>query len=127
MDKKVLVEADFAAGVKLLQALDRSDLSISVALWLYSAEHEDWRFVLASRRLDAAEPSEAYGLIHRAFEADGISPEQTPTLMVLTMSDPFIRALRRIFAKTKSVEGVRLGGQFLGDRFVQDALVYRIR
>lgn len=35
----------------------RSGLSISVALWLYSPEHEDWRFVLASRRLDTAEPS----------------------------------------------------------------------
>ncbi len=126
MDNKVLVEADFAAGINFFQALDRSDLSISVALWLYSAEHEDWRFVLASRRLDAAEPSQAYGLIHRAFEAAGISPEQTPALMVLRMSDPFIRALRRIFV-TKSVEGMRLAGQFLGDRFVQDALVYRIR
>lgn len=127
MDKKVLVEADFAAGVQLLEALDRSNLSVSVALWLYSAEHEDWRFVLASRRLDAAAPSEAYGLVHRAFEAAGVSPEQTPALMVLKMSDPFIRALRRIFGKAKSVEGMRLGGQFLGDRFVQDALVYRIR
>ena len=47
--------------------------------------------------------------------------------MILKMSDPFIRALRRIVAKTKSVEGMRLGGQFLGDRFVQEALVYRIR
>jgi hypothetical protein len=43
------------------------------------------------------------------------------------MSDPFIRALRRILAKAKSVEGMRLGGQLIGDRFVEDALVYRIR
>jgi len=127
MDKKVLVEANFAAGLELLRALDHSGLSISVALWLYAAEHEDWRFVLGSRRLDAAEPSEAYGLIHSAFEASGISAEQTPALMVMPMSDPFIRALRRIFAKAKSVEGMRLGGQFLGDRFVPDALVYRVR
>jgi hypothetical protein len=34
--------------------------------------------------------------------------------------------LRRIFAKTKSVEGMRLGGQMIGDRFIEDAWVYRI-
>lgn len=122
-----MVAADFTTGSELVQALDRSALSISVALWLYSPEYEDWRFVLASRRLDAAEPSEAYGLVHDALAAAGISLERTPPLLILKMSDPFIRALRRIFAKTKSVEGMRLGGQLIGDRFVEDALVYRIR
>ncbi len=122
-----MVEANLTTGSELVQALDRSTLSISVALWLYSAEYEDWRFVLASRRLDAAEPSDAYGLVHDALAAAGISLERTPPLLVLKMSDPFIRTLRRIFAKTKSVEGMRLGGQLIGDRFVEDALIYRIR
>jgi hypothetical protein len=122
-----MVAADFTIGLELVQALDRSGLSISVVLWLYSLEHEDWRFVLASHRLDAAEPSQAYGLVHDAFAAAGISLEQTPALLILKMSDPFIRALRRLFAKAKSVEGIRLGGQLIGDRFVGDALVYRIR
>ena len=127
MDQTALVEADFTGGLKLVHALDRSDLSISVALWLYSPEYEDWRFVLASRRLDLAEPAEAYGLVHDALAAAGVSLERTPPLLILNMSDPFIRALRRIFAKTKNVEGMRLGGQLIGDQFVSDALVYRVR
>lgn len=127
MDKTTLVEADLTAGSELVQALDRSNLAISVALWLYSPEYEDWRFVLASRRLDAAEPSGAYGLVHDALGAAGMPLEKTPPLLILRMSDPFIRTLRRIFSKAKSVEGMRLGGQLIGDRFVEDALVYRIR
>ena len=95
MDKTTLVGADFTTGLELVRALDRSGLSISVALWLYSPEHEDWRFVLASRRLDAAEPSEAYGLVHDALTAEGVSLEQTPSLQILKMSDPFVRALRK--------------------------------
>ena len=122
-----MVAADFTGGLELVHALDRSDLSVSVALWLNSPEYEDWRFVLASRRLDVAEPSEAYGLVHDALAAAGVSLERTPALMILKMSDPFVRALRRIFAKTKAVEGMRLGGQQIGDRFVSDALVYRVR
>jgi hypothetical protein len=42
------------------------------------------------------------------------------------MSDPFIRALGRLFSKAKGVEGRRLGGQLIGDRFVEAALVYRV-
>ena len=127
MDKTALVTEDFAAGLELVQALEHSDLSVSVALWLYLSEYEDWRFVLASRRLDSAAPAEAYRLVHNAFASAGISPNRTPTLMILRMSDPFIRAIRRIFARTKSVEGMRLGGQLIGGRFVEDALVYRVR
>jgi hypothetical protein len=122
-----LVTLDLKAGHDLVRALDASRMSISVALWLYSPDHEDWRFVLASRRLDAAKPSESYGLVHDALTAAGISLERTPVLMILKMSDPFIRALRQIFSKTESVEGMRLGSQLIGDRFVEDALVYRIR
>jgi hypothetical protein len=127
LDKTALVMPDFKTGLDLVSALDASALPISVALWLYSPDHEDWRFVLASRRLDAAEPSERYGLVHDALTAAGISLERTPTLMILKMADPFIRALRQIFPKTQSVEGMRLGGQVIGDRFVEAALVYRIR
>jgi hypothetical protein len=127
LDKAALVEANLAAGPDLLQALDRSALSISVALSLYSPEYDDWRFVLASRRLDAVEPSDAYGLVHDALAAAGISLERTPPLLILRMSDPFIRSLRRILSKTKSVAGARLGGQLIGDRFVEDAMVYRVR
>jgi len=121
------VTAELAAGLELVHALDRSDLDIRVAMWLYPEEFEDWRFVLASPRLDRAKPTEAYGLVHDAFTAAGIPYDRTPILMILKMSDPFIRGLRRMFSKVKSVEGMRLGGQFVGDRFVEDALVYRIR
>jgi len=127
LDQAALVTTDFMGGLAILHALDRTDLSINVALWLHSPEHDDWRFVLASRRLDAAAPSEAYGLVHDALAGAGVSLEHTPVLLILKMSDPFVRALRRTFGKTKSVEGMRLGGQLIGDRFVSDALIYRIR
>ena len=127
MGKALLVTIDFAIGKKVVEALDRSDLAISVALWAYLSEYEDWRFVLSSRKLDEAKPAEAYGLVDGALREAGFSYEQTPTLAIRSMSDPFIKALRRMFAKAKSVEGMRLGGQTIGNRFIEDAIVYRIR
>ena len=46
--------------------------------------------------------------------------------MILPMSDPFVRELRRLFSKSKSVEGMRPGSQMIGERLVEDAYVHRI-
>ena len=127
MDKTALVATDFTVGTKLVEALDKSKLSISVALWAHLAEYENWRFVLSSPRLDDAGPLAAYRLVNDTLDAAGFTIESTPSLLILKMSDPFIRSLRRLFGKTKSVEGMRLGGQLIGDRFVEDGLAYRIR
>ena len=95
-------------------------------MWAFLAEYEDWRLVLAARKLDAMERREAYGLLHDCLTAGGITSEKTPAIMIIRMADPFIKELRRIFGKAKSVEGARLSGQMIGDRFVEDAYVYRI-
>jgi hypothetical protein len=43
------------------------------------------------------------------------------------MDNPMIQALRRVFATTKDTYGMRLGGQTFGDKFIEDAFVYRIQ
>ena len=50
-------------------------------------------------------------------------------LMILEMKDPFIRELRRTYAKAKYFEGMRSSGSLhsIGGRYVEDAFVYRIR
>lgn len=45
----------------------------------------------------------------------------------LQVTDPFIKELRRMFSKAKNVEGMRLGLQLIGGRFVEDAYVCQIR
>jgi len=127
MDKATLVIADFATGSRILEVLDGTGLRVNVAMWLRTPEYEDWRFALSSRDLDSVEPSAAYGRVHDTLGKGGFLLENTPPLLILRASDPFIRALRRIFGKVKSVEGMRLGGQALGGRFIEDAVVYRIR
>jgi hypothetical protein len=65
-------------------------------------------------------------LLHDALEDAGFTLEQTPPVVILHASDPFIRSLRKIFGKTSSVDGMRLSGQTFGDRFIEDAYAYRI-
>jgi len=126
MDKTTLVSVDLDKGAQILRILDDAKLKVRAALWLYSPDYEDWRLVLSSPQFDAAGPVQAYGLVHDALEAAGVPLEKTPPIMILSMISPFVRTLRKIFGKTKSVEGMRLGGQTIGDRFVDEAYVYRV-
>jgi hypothetical protein len=126
MDKAAMVSIEVNLGSELLGILERAKLKVNVALWMFLSEYEDWRLVIAGRQLDSPDPRGAYRLVHDSLSAAGFTPQKTPPVLILPMSDPFIRELRRIFGKARSVDGMRLGGQMIGDRFVQDAYVYRI-
>jgi len=126
MGKAALVNIDVEKGSEILKVLDDANVKVRVALWLYSPDYEDWRLLLSSKDFDRTDLVEAYGLVNSALDAAGIALEQTPPILILSMSSPFIRTLRKIFGKAKSVEGMRLGGQMIGDRFVDDAYVYRV-
>lgn len=121
-----MVNIDIGRGSELLETLERAKVKVNVALWMFLSEYEDWRLVVSSRQFDSPDPRDAYRLLNDSLAAAGFAPKKTPAIIILPTNDPFIRELRRIFGKTKSVEGMRLGGQMIGDRFVQDAYVYRI-
>jgi pimeloyl-ACP methyl ester carboxylesterase len=127
MVKTTLLATDFELGSRILEWLDQSNLAIKVAAWVYLEDYEEWRFALASPRLDAAEGATAYGLVLDALRAAGLPTGKTPTFIIFGMKDPFTRALRALFAKTKSVEEMRIGSQRIGDRYVEDGILYRVR
>ncbi len=56
----------------------------------------------------------------------GMDYARTLPVMILPMSDPFVRNARRLYAKSKNFQGRRLSSQTIGGRFVEDAYVYRI-
>jgi len=117
---------DLQLGAEVLDILLGAGLKISVALWLELPEYGDWRLLLAGKSFDALDLREAYRLLNATLHSNGIGVERTPIIMIFRMSDPFVKALRRQFAKSKFVEGMRLGGQMIGDRFVEEGYVYRI-
>jgi hypothetical protein len=115
MDKTALVSIDIERATEAVQALDAARVKISVAAFLQLSEYVDPRLVLASRTFESMDPGKAYGLVHKALRAKGIPVEHEPALLILSMRDPTIRDLRRIFGKARSVEGMRLGLQTFGD------------
>lgn len=126
MDKTTLVSTDLERGAEVLRTLDAADLTASVALWAYLPEYEDWRLVVSARKLDTRQLREAYRTVNDSLAAGGLDVANIPPIVILPTTDPFVKALRGVFSKARSVEGMRLGGQMIGDRFLEDAYVYRI-
>jgi hypothetical protein len=126
MDQAAMVSLDVQQGMEVVQALEGAHIKLNVAAWIFLSEFEDWRLLVSSRQFDKPDPRDAYRLLHDSLSRTDFAPRKTPAIVILPTSDPFVRVLRRIFGKTKSVEGMRLGGQMIGDRFVQDAYIYRI-
>jgi hypothetical protein len=63
--------------------------------WLkrHYEEYDDWRFALASPRLDAVFGPKACGLAHQILEAKGLAYAKTPPLTIFGMKERFVREL----------------------------------
>jgi hypothetical protein len=127
MDNAALVNFDIENGQKVIDALDQDGKTPKVALWAKLPDYENWRLVIASDRLDQSASLSGYTEINSAIRKAGIPINRKPSIFWRPMDKPFIQALRRAFAATSDTYGMRLGGQMFGDKYLEDAFVYRIR
>jgi hypothetical protein len=122
-----LVNLDIENGKVVIDALDRVGKNPKVALWAKLPDYENWRLVLASDHFDQRSQLSGYSEIVDAMEKAGIPVHRQPSIFMRPMNNPMIQALRKVFASAKDTYGMRLGGQTFGDKYLEDAFVYRIR
>jgi hypothetical protein len=127
VDTATLVNFDIENGKEVIDALDRGGKSPNVALWAKIPDYEDWRLVIASDHLDQTSSLSGYTEINDALKRVGFPLRRKPTISLRPMENPMIRALRNGFASAADTYGMRLGGQMFGDKYLEDAFVYRIR
>jgi hypothetical protein len=126
MDNAAIISVDIEKGSEIVSILEQAKIKIIVAAWMHLAEYGDWRLVISARQFDLPDPRHAYRLLDELLATAGFARRMTPTVFILPTTDPFIRAIRRAYGKTGQVEGLRLSGQLLADRFVEDSYLYRI-
>jgi hypothetical protein len=125
MDQATLVGPDIDTGRNALEILDAAKIKPVVALLAVLPEYGDWRLVLSAPSLDQKHLLRAHEKVAEALH--GQFPYRLPVVMILPTKDPFIREMRRLFGKAKDVTGMRLGGQKIGNRFIDAAYVYRVQ
>ena len=127
MGTPTLVTFDIENGEKVVEALDKAGKAPNVALWAKLPDYEDWRLVIASDRLDQSSEFSGYSEINEAIRKAGIPFHRKPTIFLRPMDNPMIQALRSAYASMIDNYGMRLGSQMFGDKYLEDAVVYRIR
>jgi hypothetical protein len=124
---ETLVSFDIENGKEVVDALDRDGVAPDVALWAKLPDYDNWRLIIASRHLDEGPSSSGYPEIFSAIKKAGISIHRQPTIFFRAMDNPMIHGLREAFSHATDTYGMRLGGQKFGDKYLEDAFVYRIR
>lgn len=122
-----LVDSKIDVGEKLIEALDRSGLSVTAAYWLYSSETDSWRLMVASDLVDAEGPKAVYGHIDEVLRkelSDGdISLRE---ISAISSKESLTKALRSAFRTRVGIHGVRMTRNTVGDHYIEDAYVYRV-
>lgn len=128
MDSEVLVVGKFEGGAKLIRALERL-VAVSAALWLYDSELNRWQLLIVLGNFDPKTDPRVY---YREI-GDALSKLPEPRAVeisdvyVVGPDEPVIQALRESsLGQAANVEGVRLGGNQVGNVFIPAAYLYRL-
>jgi len=112
------------AGRDFLAELDREQVPIVAAFWLFDDETSRWTLVLASPIVEQSGPLVFYRRVGDILRASGIEAIISSHLTGVPPDDPIVVRLRNALKDVPAGE-VRLTGNFLEGMFVPDVLVYR--
>jgi hypothetical protein len=96
MDQAVLVKSDRDIGAKVVEALSRVNIPVSLFDWTYVPQLEEWQLVIASPWVDTKGPLTAYRSLVDALKKASIY-EEVPIRRVFLRSptDPLVKKLER--------------------------------
>jgi hypothetical protein len=132
VDKTTLVERDFSDGELLIKELEKAQIHVHSALWLYDSESENWRLILASNMEDFESPKKAYKHIWDVLqEMDKTGNKicfSLENITVISPRHPLINNLNKVM-KTgpQDIDGIRLSRRGIGNSYIEDAYIYRIQ
>jgi hypothetical protein len=127
MAATALVNFDLENVEMAIRALDAVGREPIVAVWAKLPDYESWRLIIASDKIDQESPLKGYGQVVQALRNANIPIHRRPDILLLPMNSKMIEALRSLFGATKDVYGMRVGSQSFGDKYIEEALIFRIR
>jgi hypothetical protein len=101
----MLVGSDLDIGGRVMLALSRSRIPVTLCDWNYVAQLDEWQLVIATPWYDSKGPREAFSKVVSALQHEGIY-QDVPIRRVFVKSpeDPLVKALEQeIKVKTEGV------------------------
>ena len=124
MATAALVNQDIEVGRQIVAALTRAAIPVTVYLWAFIPQLEEWQFMIATPLVDTKGPLAAYGEVNKALRKEGFLGEVP--LRRIFLKSPNDRVLRSLEKESKAVpqEVFRIMNEQIAGSFVEDAYVY---
>ena len=126
--KEQLTDEMIEAGAQLTQKLDELGMEVSVALWFFISDINEWRLLFASPRLSADGPIEVYKKVEEARKLLGVQAERLPLSEVglIDTNSQLFQLLRMAVRTGPGIARIRFSKNVINGQFIDDALIYRI-
>jgi len=126
--KEDLSQAMMRAGAQLTELLIGAGMVVSASLWLYDAEANAWRLLIASPEVRKRGPKEVYGQIRAAIAQ---MPQGQPGLELMDVSAvderyATVSLLRHAVKTGENLAAIRFAGNAIRGHLIEDAYIYRM-
>ena len=127
MDTTILVEKDIESGKILLEYLDKKNLDIKAALWLYNSEMGRWYFLISTELVDQEGARKLYFQIanHIKKIRDSINFD-VDDIRLAPYSSPLINLLKIAIRTGPGISGIRFQQNVINGHLIEDAYIYRL-
>jgi hypothetical protein len=124
MATATLVNNDIEIGRRIVAALTRASIPVTVYLWAFIPQLQEWQFMVATPLVDTKGPLAAYGEVNRALQKEGVF-EDVP-LRRIFLKSPNDRILKSLEKESRAIpqETFRVVNEQIAGNFVEDAYVY---
>lgn len=119
-----LFDFQVEAGRKLIHLLDEKQFPVTSAFWLYRSDPDRWRLILASTLVDELGARAAYRRLSDAMKGfEGLS--LLHQISLVSPNDELVSLLKKAVQTGQGVNPIRFSKNLIGDRYVEDAVIYR--
>ncbi|MGA7080176.1 MAG: hypothetical protein WBQ43_05535 [Terriglobales bacterium] len=124
MATTALVSHDIEVGRRIVAALTRASIPVTVYLWAFIPQLQEWQFMIATPLVDSKGPRAAYGEVNRALQKEGVL-DDIPLRRIFLRS-PSDKVLKFLERESKAVpqEAFRVVNEQIAGNFVEDAYLY---
>jgi hypothetical protein len=95
-----------------------------MAAWIYDAEIQEWRLVLASPSVDEKGPLSVYRRIGDVLTREGLQPLDLDRIVVVGAADSSVKDLANLASRGEAL-GVRLGKSNVAGHQVEEGYLYQ--
>jgi hypothetical protein len=122
----ILTEQKIISGSKLIENIDKNNLSPKAALWLFESSTGRWRLILAFPLLQQRGSKHFYKAVQSALLKFPERPISLQDVSIIDYKESFITLLKSAIQIGPDINPTRFTNCYFNGVKVDDALIYRL-